>query len=246
MEFPPARQNKKLLVIIALIVSAVIAFGCGHGKSGSHSNSGGTNAEEPNYPPMNAGSRKLALDDASRGCSRLPELTERFEYCLQVVSGEDSASRGKYKASDIRNNQDARAAFDYFTNKRHLSRTAAAGIVGNLLAESGADPTAPNTAASGGGGGMAQWEGNRWDGKNGLKPFAKKRGKSWKNRDLQLEFIWWELHNTEKASLQPLVNANSPEDAAISFVLNYERARPGKTRHDDRRKAFARAVFKYF
>lgn len=114
-------------------------------------------------------------------------------------------------------------ALRYFQNKGFTPEQAA-GIVGNLQAESGVKL---NPAAVGDGGkawGIAQWHPARraiWE---------KATGKQWRidgtepNFDEQIVFIMYELQRTESRAMKRLRATTSVEDAAIVFDKYYERS----------------------
>lgn len=119
-------------------------------------------------------------------------------------------------------------AFRYLMSKGVLEPAQAAGIVGNLMWESGGvDPTSSRN--NGGTIGIAQWEGNRDD---ALKAFAEKQGKDWQDLGVQLDYLWQELNTTEKAALDAVLATHTPKDAAIAFEEKFERA--GDPRMQDR------------
>jgi len=110
-----------------------------------------------------------------------------------------------------------------------LTPIQAAGIVGNLKQES----STFNTKDVGDGGesiGIAQWSSIR------RKDFEKVFGKEFKDSTFQeqLQFIWWELNNTEKRALDKLKTATTAAEAAALFDKFYERS-DGKAR-DQRSK----------
>lgn len=128
----------------------------------------------------------------------------------------------------------ARTAMQFFTGKG-LSAAQSAGVVGNLQAESGANL---NTGAVGDGGkarGIAQWHPDR------LARFARATGKAFERSTLmdQLNFIWWELNNTERAAMSKLRAARTAEQAAAVFDQYYERSSGA---HRGRRIANAQAL----
>lgn len=101
---------------------------------------------------------------------------------------------------------------------RGLSPAAAAGIVGNLMAESGMD-----TRASGDGGtslGIAQWHAGR---KDALLSFARARGQSAYDIDTQLEYLWHELSTSYSSVLRNLRNAGSQREATAIFLRQFEK-----------------------
>lgn len=100
----------------------------------------------------------------------------------------------------------------------------AAGIVGNLMAESGRGlNTQARNPGDGSDGsdsiGLAQWNGNR---AKALKNFAAAQGKDWHDIDVQADFIDHELRTSERAAGENLARSTNAEEAAAAFV-GYER-----------------------
>ena len=87
----------------------------------------------------------------------------------------------------------------------------AAGVEGNLLVESGFNPSAYN--AKEGAIGLAQWEGDR---RTQLQRFAAQRGTSETDVNTQRDFLWAELQGSEQAALKGLLAANTASDAATA------------------------------
>lgn len=119
---------------------------------------------------------------------------------------------------DIPQDQRGRANFagDNFAEfgfAPHMS----AGIVGNLIQESGMNPNA--VGDNGTAFGIAQWRGERYE---ALKRFAASRGKPWNDLQTQIAFINHELNTTEKASGDRLRAARTVEEATAAFI-GYER-----------------------
>lgn len=115
-------------------------------------------------------------------------------------------------------------AIDYFTSNG-WSKAQAAGIVGNLLAESGVSMH-PHTKGDGGKAyGIGQWHPNR------QANFKRVFGKNIRSSSFmeQLKFVHWELNNTESRAGTALKSTNSPAIAAEVFDRLYERSN-GKTR----------------
>lgn len=104
-------------------------------------------------------------------------------------------------------------AFSYFVGKG-LSPNASAGIVGNLIQESGVDPNEPN------GGGIAQWTDPGRNQK--LHDYAAASGQPVNSLAAQLGFVWYELNTSYAGTLAALKTANSPAAAAIVFQNDYE------------------------
>lgn len=111
-------------------------------------------------------------------------------------------------------------AYRYLINKG-LSKEAAAGIVGNLQAESGLDTTIKGTADDKGSIGIAQWHSGR---KKGLLNFAKQQNREYDDLDLQLDYIIYELDQPEyKIAKNKMGVAKSPQEAALAFMNHYEK-----------------------
>lgn len=111
-------------------------------------------------------------------------------------------------------------AYQYLINKG-LSKEAAAGIVGNLQAESGLDTTIKGTADDKGSIGIAQWHSGR---KRGLFNFAKQQNREYNDLDVQLDYIIYELDQPEyKTAKNKIGLAKSPEEAALAFMNHYEK-----------------------
>lgn len=98
------------------------------------------------------------------------------------------------------------------------TRAQAVGIVANLDAESGMDPNI-NQIGGGPGYGLAQWEGPR------QADFREWAGKDIRQSSFaeQLQFIQWELNNTEAAAGRALRGADDPGEAASIVTRRYER-----------------------
>lgn len=107
-------------------------------------------------------------------------------------------------------------AYQYYLNKG-LTPVMASAIVGNLVKESGLNPTIIGRADNKGSVGIAQWHSGRLD---NLKRFA---GNNWKKLDNQLDFVLHELRTTEKRAFDKLKNAKTVEEATTSFMNEYER-----------------------
>ena len=102
---------------------------------------------------------------------------------------------------------------------------AAAGIVGNLVQESGVNPTV-NPGDSGTAHGIAQWRGDRW---SGLQDYAKQNRGSVNDLNTQLGYLDYELRNRYGDTYQKMMSARTPGDAAGAFALEYERPKGAET-----------------
>lgn len=133
-----------------------------------------------------------------------------------------------------------------------LTKEQAAGVVGNLLAESGLNPTSYNPNDNGGpSGGIAQWhDTSPGVGRlSNLKKYATSKGKPWTDLDTQIDFLIYE----DKGSLDALKAIRNSEAnlAKSSFLWGYtaEKFQGYKnSNHQEyrRRQGFALGAFKGF
>ena len=148
--------------------------------------------------------------------------------------GEFAGAQTTAPATAAGSSANAATALKFFT-QQGWSAAQAAGIVGNQQAESTKNI---NPAAVGDGGkayGIAQWHAPR------QQDFQTQMNKPIKGSSLQdqLEFVQWELNNTEKAAGNKLKAAQSAAAAAEIMDKFYERS---SGIHTDRRVANAVAL----
>jgi murein DD-endopeptidase MepM/ murein hydrolase activator NlpD len=122
-----------------------------------------------------------------------------------------------------------------------LSQAQAAGVVGNFVRESRLNPRINEGGAVGlparrGGYGLAQWTGSR---QNDLIRFA---GSDERAGDLntQMAFLKHELQGPERRAYDSLLKAQTPEEAALVFERDFERA---GIKANDERVAHARRAY---
>lgn len=115
-------------------------------------------------------------------------------------------------------------AFSYLVDKGY-SPSAAAGIVGNLVQESGINPVV-NPGDSGTAHGIAQWRGDRYV---GLLDYAKGHNASANELTTQLDYLDTELRDKYGATYNKVMSAQTPGDAAAAFALGYERPKGAET-----------------
>jgi hypothetical protein len=123
-----------------------------------------------------------------------------------------------------------------------LSDAQIAGVLGNLSQESGFNSRVNEGGAVGapkgaGGFGLAQWTGGR---QTNLINFAKQRKMDPGDPNLQAQFLTAELQGPEKKALASLQGAVSPEQSALVFRRDYERA--GVPKDENRFKAARTAL----
>lgn len=151
----------------------------------------------------------------------------------------------KYEEDGVVNKQ--REAYEYFTNKRGMSKIQALAIIGNLMAESGLkdDIYGDNRTSYG----IQQWHNERMD---KLFKHAKKKGHSTPTFKDQLEFLADEYEGktgysnfiyTRKGkegpgyynySRQDFMNADNLKDAVVAWNQGAGRPHKSVIRNDDR------------
>lgn len=151
----------------------------------------------------------------------------------------------KYEEGGVVNKQ--REAYEYFTNKRGMSKIQALAIIGNLMAESGLkdDIYGDNRTSYG----IQQWHNERMD---KLFKHAKKKGNSTPTFKDQLEFLADEYEGktgysnflyTRKGkegpgyynySRQDFMNADNLKDAVVAWNQGAGRPHKSVIRNDDR------------
>ena len=118
-----------------------------------------------------------------------------------------------------------------------FTASAAAGVVGNLVQESGLRTDA--IGDNGTSGGLAQWHNERWE---ALKRFAAARGKDWTDLDTQIEFLAEEMRTSYADTYAKMQNAELPEIAGQIMTDEYERPDPASANYGQR-IANARAAY---
>lgn len=132
-------------------------------------------------------------------------------------------------------------AYNYLVSKG-LSPTAAAGIIGNLHAESGLNTRIPGRADNKGSIGIAQWHSER---KQGLYDFAKRKGANAYDLTTQLDYLVDELKSPAyKKAFVGVSNARTPDEAAVAFMNDFEKpAEWAKRQSIGQRVGMARSIF---
>lgn len=118
-----------------------------------------------------------------------------------------------------------------------FSASAAAGVVGNLVQESGLRTDA--IGDNGTSGGLAQWHNERLD---ALKRFAAARGKEWTDLDTQIEFLVEEMRTSYADTYAKMQSAELPEIAGQIMTDEYEIPDPASANYAQR-QANARAAY---
>lgn len=123
-------------------------------------------------------------------------------------------------------------AMKFFIDKG-LSPAQAAGLIGNLLGESGSALNPGRSQVGGPAFGIAQWEAGRLA---GLRAFG---GDNYADFNVQLNYIWHELTTTEANALTAIKSATNRQDAAVATRAMYERP---SVHRDAERIAYANEV----
>lgn len=103
-----------------------------------------------------------------------------------------------------------------------LTPAQAAGVAGNLVVESNLNPGAYNPKENAHG--LAQWEGGRYSGPNGLVAFAQRTGGDPASLATQLDFLTFELHGPQSGAYTALLQTSDPGSAAAVFDQTFERS----------------------
>lgn len=109
---------------------------------------------------------------------------------------------------------------------RGIPEHVAVGILRGLRAESGLNPgineIAPLVPGSRGGYGLAQWTGPR---RRQFEAYANERGAPYDDAGTQLDFLLWELNNTEARARDRLYSTTNADEATRVFETAF--LRPG-------------------
>ena len=126
--------------------------------------------------------------------------------------------KSKYMKKMRLNNTQKNVAIDLMNGliKRGLSPIEAAGLLGNIAQESQFNFSAWNRNDLGSAsGGLVQWRGDRL---TKLKSFAKSKGKPWTNKEVQLDFLMYELNTSYSSIRNKAKSASTPYDASEAFA----------------------------
>ncbi|HET9621039.1 MAG TPA: phage tail tip lysozyme [Kofleriaceae bacterium] len=135
-------------------------------------------------------------------------------------ASDDSADTSTVESDLVANET---PAWNFFIGKG-LTAVQTAGVIGNLMQESGMNPTIAQIGG-GPGRGIAQWSvGGRWDTSAGdnLRQFAAQRGLTMTALNTELQFIWFELTTFPGYGLSQLRAATTITAAVTAFQDKYE------------------------
>jgi len=137
----------------------------------------------------------------------------------QDFSDEDLAKIVRRKEFNLKtsNPENTKISMEFLI-KKGLTEEQAAGIVGNLYAESGLNPS-----IEGDGGtslGIAQWHNER---KTSLIDFCKSKSEDPTSLLCQLNYLWYELTNEYPKVLAKIKSSTTSDEVAKIFANDYER-----------------------
>lgn len=178
-------------------------------------------------------------DEIARQNEEIDILTAKIEEYKILVADEDSRWRRRYEEYDT--------ATEVWTCMKAFgwNDIVCAGIMGNLMAETGGSGTFNLDWDSniGSGYGLVQWVGER-------RVDIKERYGEFPTVKEQVQFIYDELYGTNGVTCQvgayelnAIMNAESPEDCAYAFACYYERCSP---EYREMRREYARWAYSYF
>jgi hypothetical protein len=191
------------------------------------------------------GSDGLGVHPTDRGSTALANLV------ADSVAGKSTSQNAQAVSccpgtggGPLSGDTNAARAFNYFLQQHNLPAAAAAGIVGNMMVESGSNTENLDTHAhndiSGTHDGIVQWSTSRWA--------ALQQHESGDKYDLsvQLDYVWYELTTTYTATLKAMKTTDSPQDAARMFdngppLPAFEAS--GPSGNDAGRRANAQKIF---
>ena len=136
-------------------------------------------------------------------------------------------------------------AYNFFVASGFTPKQSA-GIVGNLMQESGVNlSTTIKSAGSERSFGIAQWNSSKAAGNRlgKLKNFAKDIGQEWDDLNTQLRFIIFELEKSPFLGLALLRRSKTIRQAVIAFETKYER--PSQA-HRESRVSYAKDIHKRY
>jgi peptidoglycan hydrolase-like protein with peptidoglycan-binding domain len=143
-------------------------------------------------------------------------LTKSTDADVKMRSGQKFNSA---VGTGVGSSANADTAMNFFISKGWTADQAA-GIVGNLQAESGANLKTNAVGDEGQAYGIAQWHPDR------AQQFAKVTGKDIQGSSLedQLAFVQWELTHTESKAGDRIKSCETSQDAAAAMDAYYERS----------------------
>ena len=184
------------------------------------------------YKASNVLNKSTIAIGAGRGKPRLNRLYGRSRSIINHVAHKIKSSIPRmYGRSRYGRGGDMGAQiYEYLHKKIGLSSIVTAGIMGNMMAESGLMPdrvqgdgiiTAPEITVDGETGyGLCQW--TYITRQQGLKDFAAQQGKSSSDYQVQCDYLMYELENSYPGTIQAMDQTGDVRQAALKFHDMYE------------------------
>lgn len=162
--------------------------------------------------------RQLLKQQKSLGSKVSKELKRVNE---NYQSGKVSSAAPKIPAGEVANYVGGGLV------ERGLPQHVAEGFLMNMMHESGFDPDinekAPLVKGSRGGYGLYQLTGPR---RRQFEKYAEATGRETYDVDAQLDFLMWELENTESSAFDKIMSTGNSREAAIAIVKYFLRPAP--------------------
>ena len=176
-----------------------------------------------------------ALDRFSGGLGAIPAAAGTTGAPMPAAGGAP-VSMGAYNGAI---GDRPKFAFEYFV-KAGLPRHVAAGLVGNLMQDAGAEIDPGAVGDNGNAFGSVQWNGPRM---RSYFEYADGRGRDRLDFENQLDYLRHEGRTTEKSAWAKIMAANTAEEAAT--IASDAFWRPGVP-HKERRASYANAIYRRY
>jgi hypothetical protein len=138
-------------------------------------------------------------------------------YFIPFIIGLGASALIFFKKKELNLTKDGVGIAKYLMSLGY-SKENASGIAGNIFVESSYNPLA--VGDNGTSFGLAQWHKSRWD---SLNKWSKNNNKNPNTFQAQLDYLNWELKNTEKKAYKKLIEAKTPYQSAYNFAKYFER-----------------------
>lgn len=177
--------------------------------------------EETRSQTINAGSDLIERAKRAGWISEQDAVATRQkwakDYATAAIRLMPAAERIEVLSGPVKLDERTKQAYDFFVSKGYAPAQAA-GIVGNLVAESGLNSAARNRGDGRDGSdsiGIGQWNAER---SRALQSFAATRGKTSTDFQTQLEFVDQELTTSEGKAGEALRGAQDARSATSAFI----------------------------
>jgi hypothetical protein len=180
------------------------------------------------------------IQQAIAAIKQLPDADSKVTAALQRINSYTTGTKPITSSSSccpnggtasLTGDNNLAKIFNYLTDPaKGLTPAQAAGVIGNMITESGLNPerlqgTALNdlTTAQQAGNSSLGWGIVQWTPAGKMINPTLQAHKDPNDLGVQLDFLWNQLNTNEKAALDALKQTSTPEAAAQSFEVKYER-----------------------